>query len=110
MVKDGSKTAYLRGRKLKGNSIGLPESCRGVILERKADELHQDHAHGDNDDMVALESVGTMEVAAEFENVVVWSHEEIPNASGDLHVRNLQEWITMADKVSRQRVEPASMP
>lgn len=98
---DGSKTAYFRGRKLKGSAIGLPETCRGVVLERKADELHQDHARGgdDDDDMVPLESVGTMEVAAEFDQVVVWSHEEIPNATADPYVRNLQEWLSVADKV-----------
>ncbi|CEJ94873.1 hypothetical protein VHEMI10380 [[Torrubiella] hemipterigena] len=107
---DGSKTAYFRGRKLKGSAVGLPETYRGVVLERKADELRQDHARGgdDDDDMVPLESVGTMEVTAEFDKVVIWSHEEIPNATADPYVRNLQEWLSVADKINAYDETPAA--
>lgn len=81
-----------------------------MILERKADELHSEMKSGrgdgedDDDDMVPLESVGKLQTTAEFDEVVIWGHEEMATASGDPYVRGMEEWIAVADKVRDQLI------
>lgn len=58
----------------------------------------------EDDDMVPLESIGTLQATAEFDEVVVWGHEDMATAGGDPYVRGMEEWIAVADKVRRQLV------
>lgn len=80
----------------------LPSTYRGVVMERKPDELRteiQPEGTADDDDMVPMESVGMMEATAEFDEMVVWSHEAIVTAAEDPYVRSVEEWLQLAEKV-----------
>lgn len=71
-------------------------------MERAADELKKEMQppNGlEDDDLVPLENVGTMQATAEFDEMVVWSHESIATAVADPYVRSVEEWLQVADKV-----------
>ena len=72
-------------------------------MRRKADQPKADEMPEDDDvvevDMSAPE-MGAMEITAEFDNVVVWGHEAIADATADPYVRGVDEWLNVANKVS----------
>jgi hypothetical protein len=41
----------------------------------------------------------SMQIQAEFSEVVVWSHETAIDASAHPHMRAIQEWLALAKKV-----------
>ena len=105
---DGAQnTAYIRGRKLYGKTVKLPEGYYGAVASRQEakkddgrpsheDEMSLDHNDGDSEQatpMAALRSEGV------FDEFVVWGHESIADASADPHVRGIEEWIGFAEKV-----------
>lgn len=100
MCEDGTNVAYFRGRKLHGKTVPLPEQCRGVVVERKANEQQPEQGDGDEDSAVV--EVGTMQVTADFDEMVVWGHEAVADAAGDPCVRSIEEWLQVADKVSSE--------
>ncbi|KAF7561734.1 hypothetical protein G7046_g2406 [Stylonectria norvegica] len=97
---DGSKTAYFRGRKLQGKTVRLPEQFRGVVVEKKEDKAHQPELHThDQDGDEKPQSVGTLQTTAEFDEIVVWGHESIADATGDVYIRSMEEWLHVADQI-----------
>lgn len=106
--KDNSKEAYFRGRRLKGKTLPLPQGYRGLVLERKTDELKKE-AHqpcdgegaddDNNDDVVAMETVGKMQAMGEFDEMVIWSHESMASAAADPYVRSIEEWLQVSEKI-----------
>ncbi|KAF7547202.1 hypothetical protein G7Z17_g7883 [Cylindrodendrum hubeiense] len=97
---DGTKFAYFRGRKLQGKVIRLPDQCRGVVVERKKDE----EPLADVVDLVEEgddppERVGSMQVTAEFDEMVVWEHENMNDSTGDPYIRSMEEWLQVADQI-----------
>jgi ribonuclease H2 subunit C len=99
---DSSKLAYFRGRKLQGKAVPLPDNYRGVVMERAADELKKEVQTPndlEDDELVALENVGTMQRTAEFDEMMIWSHEAIATSASDPYVRSIEEWLQTADKV-----------
>lgn len=72
-------------------------------MRRKGDQPKANEMPEDDDvvevDMSAPET-GTMEVTAEFDDVVVWGHEAVVDAAADPYVRGMEEWFSIADKVS----------
>lgn len=71
-------------------------------MERKPDELRkeiQPEGTEEDEDMVPMESVGMMEATAEFDEMIVWSHEAIATAAEDPYVRSVEEWLQLAEKV-----------
>ncbi|KAK8149290.1 hypothetical protein G3M48_007684 [Beauveria asiatica] len=102
--KDNSKEAYFRGRRLKGKTLPLPQGYRGVVLERKADELKKeapqpcDGEAADDDDVVAMETVGKMQATGQFDEMVIWSHESMASAAADPYVRSIEEWLQVSEK------------
>lgn len=101
---DGTKLAYFRGRKLHGKSVKLPEQCRGVVVERRQDKEQQPAAEEPvvvvDDDEAEKEPVGTMQVTAEFDEMVIWGHETVADATGDPYIRSMEEWLQVAGQVS----------
>jgi ribonuclease H2 subunit C len=96
---------YLRGRKLEGKTVKLPEQCRGVILQRKDEPsckkpLPEPDVVVIEDEEDQLPETGTMQVTAEFDEMVVWGHEAVADASSDPYVRSMEEWLQISDKVS----------
>lgn len=97
---DGTKIAYFRGRKLQGKTIKLPTQCRGVVVERKNDEAPPAEAVVDVEDGDDTpERVGSMQVTAEFDEMVVWEHENMNDSTGDPYIRGMEEWLQVADQV-----------
>ena len=101
---DGTKLAYFRGRKLHGKTVKLPEQCRGVVVERRQDKEQQPAAEEPvvvvDDDEAEKEPVGTMQVTAEFDEMVIWGHETVADATGDPYIRSMEEWLQVAGQVS----------
>ncbi|KAK3182098.1 MCM DNA helicase complex subunit mcm6 [Lecanicillium sp. MT-2017a] len=101
-AEDSTKVSYFRGRKLQGKVVPLPNNYKGVVMERAADELKKEMQppNGlEDDDLVPLENVGTMQATAEFDEMVVWSHESVATAAADPYVRCMEEWLQVADKI-----------
>ena len=46
-----------------------------------------------------VQTIGTLEEVAEFEEVVVWDHEAIPSGD-DAFVKGMEEWIRFMEVVS----------
>lgn len=106
---DGTKIAYFRGRKLQGKTIKLPTQCRGVVVERKNDEAPPAEAVVDvenRDD--PPERVGSMQVTAEFDEMVVWEHENMNDSTGDPYIRGMEEWLQVAEQVRSSLLEYAA--
>ncbi|EMC92005.1 hypothetical protein BAUCODRAFT_313103 [Baudoinia panamericana UAMH 10762] len=111
---DGTSTAYLRGRKLKGRTLKLPTGYQGVLLQKtdrdhvpsnassaaasKPALLHSleldeaEEAEGGEGEVKLMESKGT------FDEVMVWGHELVPDDE-DAYVRGLREWMAFAEAV-----------
>lgn len=113
---DDSKEAYFRGRKLKGKTLPLPEGYRGLVLERTADELAKetqppsdgDEHNDEDDDVVAMETVGTMQTTGEFDEMVIWSHESMASAGADPYVRSVEEWLQVSEKARQGNHTPVT--
>ena len=115
-----TSTAYFRGRKLQGKSLKLLSDYQGVVLEKTDQPFQQQPKiptveqlrrleEGDNDEMDVVEEepveVKVMEQIAEFDEVVVWGHEMLPE-DDDIYVRGAREWIGFAEAVSSQSDVP----
>ncbi|CEI62894.1 unnamed protein product [Fusarium venenatum] len=92
--------AYFRGRKLQGKVVKLPEDYRGIVVERVP---QQDPKTAVEEHVVDLdaeeEQIESMQITAEFDEMVVWGHEALADASADPYVRSMEEWLQVADKI-----------
>ncbi|ERF74310.1 hypothetical protein EPUS_01997 [Endocarpon pusillum Z07020] len=111
---DGSKTAYFRGRKLRGRQIKLPKKYRGLTVIRTdetlsgaSDEeqttLHkQPYEDEDEEDMLEHESqaepVKILKEEANFDAITVWGHDRLP-AADDSFLKGIEEWVTFAEAI-----------
>lgn len=97
---DGTKLAYFRGRKLQGKVVKLPEQCRGVVVERAPEKDPKTATEEPVEDVdEEQEKTESMQITAEFDEMVVWGHESIADASADPYVRSMEEWLQVADQV-----------
>ncbi|KAM0548512.1 hypothetical protein ACHAPJ_009835 [Fusarium lateritium] len=97
---DGSKLAYFRGRKLQGKVVKLPEQCRGVVVERTPEKDPKIATEEPVEDADAeQEQTGSMQITAEFDEMIVWGHETVADASADPYVRSMEEWLQVADRI-----------
>ncbi|KAJ6788474.1 hypothetical protein PWT90_02619 [Aphanocladium album] len=102
---DNTKEAYFRGRRLKGKTLPLPDGYRGLVMERTADELKKetqppsDGTDDNDDEVVAMETVGAMQPTGEFDEMVIWSHESMASAAADPYVRSVEEWLQVSEKI-----------
>ncbi|KAF1821544.1 ribonuclease H1 small subunit [Dissoconium aciculare CBS 342.82] len=100
-------TAYLRGRKLQGKKVRLPSGYRGYVLEKTTEMLQPEATSADpresrdeqGEERELQGDVHIMGVKAQFEEVMVWAHEVVPE-DDDPYVRGIQDWINLADAVS----------
>ncbi|KAK5998119.1 DNA replication licensing factor mcm6 [Cladobotryum mycophilum] len=98
---DEIKTAYFRGRKLKGKTITLPDQCRGVVLKRSGESpgSEQEEVEEEDGDEAGAPKVGEMQVMAEFDKMVVWSHENVTDSATDPYLRSVDEWLQVASQI-----------
>lgn len=102
-VIDGKRVAYFRGRKLHGKALKVPEGYRGVVIE-KTDPPKPQAPRPDEPEVVDLDAeeempLGALEAKAEFDEVVIWGHESVADASSDPYARGFEEWIAVAEQV-----------
>lgn len=101
IYQDGTKTTYFRGRKLYGKSLKVPEGYRGIIVEKQEATKPQAPRH-DEPETVDLEDdvpIGALKTRAGFDEMIVWGHESIAEASSDPYVRGVDEWMALAQQV-----------
>lgn len=80
-----------------------------MVLQRRDDPAGSRRAvdanAGGDDDVVELgPETGTMQVTAEFDEMVVWGHEAAVDAAGDPYVRSMDEWLEVSGKVRSLRI------
>lgn len=110
-----TQTSYLRGRKLAGRSLRVPEGYVGLVLQKtdkllpvktrvpSAEELRAVE-EGDAEDEAGMAAgeeearVNTLETRAEFSELVIWDHEAVPEDE-DAYVRGIEEWVEFAKAV-----------
>jgi hypothetical protein len=101
---DCKNVAYFRGRKLHGKTVKIPEGYKGVILSSTDRKLHKEPRVSEEeeelDENEQSENIGILEEQAEFDEVMFWGHEALPDESTDPYVRGVEEWITFAEQVS----------
>ncbi|KAI0006788.1 ribonuclease H2, subunit C [Xylariaceae sp. FL0662B] len=100
---DQIKTAYLRGRKLYGKAVKLPDGYYGAVVEKSEPKSktprHEDDAElQEESDDQQLEA-GAMQGKTSFEEVIVWGHESTADSSSDPYVRSMEEWIAFAEQI-----------
>ena len=94
--------ATFRGRRLLGRRVPMPDGYAGHIIsltpgvgqcERGLDE--------DVGAEVEEQSLGNQLVAlAQFDELLVWGHEQVPEEWNDPVVRSLGEWVAFAGRVN----------
>ncbi|KAL2148589.1 hypothetical protein VTH82DRAFT_2143 [Thermothelomyces myriococcoides] len=101
----GTRTAYFRGRKLQGTAAKLPDGYRGVVAVVSAPpEEPSGERRSEEPEVIDLESEvpsnqGSLQVQAEFDEMVVWGHEQTVDAAADPYLRGVEEWISLAKKI-----------
>ncbi|OLN81197.1 Uncharacterized protein C12B10.15c [Colletotrichum chlorophyti] len=95
---DGKPVSYFRGRKLHGTTVNLPEHYKGVVME-KSGKVEARQPETEEDEEAALVELGTMDVKAEFDQMVIWGHESNAEAASDPYVRSIEEWLTVAEQI-----------
>ncbi|KAI1815364.1 ribonuclease H2, subunit C [Poronia punctata] len=92
---DGTQTAYMRGRKLQGKTVKLPEGYHGTIVEKTEPKPDSNNSSIDEEEP----QVGAMRGKATFDELVIWGHESTADAGADPHVRGIEEWIAFAEDI-----------
>ena len=98
---DGPQLAYLRGRKLQGRAVKLPDGYEGKVTHNdgvqhaeRRDAMYDDDAEEEQEEVGILNEVGT------FDEVVVWGHGDVVE-DDDSFVKGVTEWVGFAEAVSR---------
>ncbi|KAI1322919.1 ribonuclease H1 small subunit [Xylariaceae sp. FL0255] len=103
-AEDGQRTAYFRGRKLRGKHVKLPEGYYGSVVEKGDPKPETSHKEM-TEDVEVIENpadqleVGIMNGKATFDELIVWGHESINDSSADPYIRGMEEWVTFSSEV-----------
>jgi ribonuclease H2 subunit C len=96
---DSKTIAYFRGRKLNGKQLKIPKGYRGIVILSTDRILPKETPAEDDEDAEEVPEVKVMEEQSEFEDIMVWGHEVLPDDTTDPYMRGVQEWIAFADQV-----------
>jgi ribonuclease H2 subunit C len=99
---DGKTVAYFRGRKLHGKQMNVPKGYRGVVISSTDRILPKSTPAVENDEVVEIEAevdVKIMEEQSEFDHIMLWGHEALPDEVSDPYVKGMEEWIALAEQV-----------
>ncbi|KIV80918.1 hypothetical protein PV11_08383 [Exophiala sideris] len=110
--KDGTKTSYFRGRRLRGRVIKLPADYHGVVAESTDRYLPQPIKSQSGPTFTAVdedieieeeeeeppEPVRILDQVSTFDEVIVWGHDRLPS-SDDPFVKGIEEWISFAEAI-----------
>lgn len=83
----------------------IPAEYKGVVLSFSTHNSeanntclsHQPRKDEDDEDVIE-ESI--MEEKADFEDIIVWGHEALPDEATDPYLRGIEEWVAFAEMVS----------
>lgn len=101
-ITDGKPEAYFRGRKLRGQEIGVPQGYRGIVVEEAGRETTASQntekgdlegEEGEQKEVTILHELGS------FDKLLIWNHESMVEGD-DPFVKGLSEWIGFAEAVS----------
>jgi len=105
---DGKTVAYFRGRKLHGKQLKVPKSYRGVVVSSTDRILPKSKSAAEDDEEAEEEAdVKIMEEQSEFDHIMLWGHEALPDEVADPYVRGIEEWIALAERVCLPTYEGA---
>lgn len=101
---DEKHVVNFRGRKLQGKTVRVPEGYTGVVVqlpdkEEEVETVKKAFRVDDNsesDDQVAETEARKM---AGFDEIMIWEHGQMPDASSDPYMKGMQEWIAFAQTV-----------
>lgn len=101
---DQLKTAYVRGRKLHGTTIRLPQGYHGSVVEKGETKREIPRSDALDNDVDVEELAEAIEVAplsskASFTDFVIWGHESTAEAGADPYLRSIEEWVSFSEKV-----------
>jgi ribonuclease H2 subunit C len=99
---DGKTVSYFRGRKLHGKQMKVPKGYRGVVVSSTDRILPKTAPPIEDDDVVEIEEevdVKIMEEQSEFDHIMLWGHEALPDEIADPYIRGIEEWIALAEQV-----------
>jgi ribonuclease H2 subunit C len=99
---DDKTISYFRGRKLHGKQLKVPKGYRGVVLsstDRTLPKKPLSVTAEDDQDTEETPEVKVMEEQSEFDDLMVWGHEALPEDTSDPYVRGMEEWIAFAKEV-----------
>ncbi|PMD19106.1 ribonuclease H1 small subunit [Hyaloscypha hepaticicola] len=100
---DGKTVAYFRGRKLHGKQMKVPKGYRGVVISSTERILPKTAPTIEDNDVVEIEEeadVKIMEEQSEFDYIMLWGHEALPDEIADPYVRGIEEWISLAEQIN----------
>ncbi|KAH8678892.1 ribonuclease H2 non-catalytic subunit-domain-containing protein [Tricladium varicosporioides] len=98
---DGKTIAYFRGRKLHGKQLKVPKGYRGIVLA-STDKILPKESHSSSTEHEDAENevdIKLLEEQAEFDEIMVWGHEMVPDKTTDPYVRGMEEWLTFAEQI-----------
>ena len=106
-VTDGKPEAYFRGRKLRGQEIGVPQGYRGIVVEEAGSETtafqntEKRVLKGEEGEEMEEEQkeVTMLNELGSFDKLLIWNHESMVDGD-DPFVKGLSEWIDFAEAVS----------
>ncbi|KAG9238500.1 ribonuclease H2 non-catalytic subunit-domain-containing protein [Amylocarpus encephaloides] len=98
---DGKTVSYFRGRKLHGKKLKVPKGFRGVVLSSTDRILPKPQSSdaAEDEDVEEIPEVKIIEEQSEFEEMVVWGHEALPDEMADPYLRGMEEWIAFAETI-----------
>jgi len=79
--------------------LKIPKGYRGVVISSTDQIFPKETPVDDDEDAEEVPEVKIMEEQSEFEDIMVWGHEALPDDTMDPYMRGVQEWITFADQV-----------
>ncbi|KHJ36353.1 putative rna exonuclease 4 [Erysiphe necator] len=100
---DGQKVAFFRGKKLCGKHLRMPRTYQKVVLS-KTDQIMPRLSKNTVENVTCNEKeqnldeesdpiVHFVEEQSEFDSIVIWGHESLPDETVDPFARGIQEWI-----------------
>jgi hypothetical protein len=107
MNADGKTVSYFRGRKLYGRTVKIPKGYKGVILSSTDEKLPKDPQSSEEEELdenEQIEDIGILQEQAEFDEILVWGHETLPDETSDPYVRGVEEWIFFAEQVGSDTI------
>ncbi|PMD62896.1 ribonuclease H1 small subunit [Hyaloscypha bicolor E] len=99
---DGKTVAYFRGRKLHGKQMMVPKGYRGAVVSTTDRVLPKSKPAVDDDEVEEVEEevdVKIMEEQSDFDHIMLWGHEALPDDVTDPYVRGIEEWIALSEQI-----------